>query len=133
MESKSCLRIGTDSKNKEFKLEDNGTPGMRQRGDGNKILGHRDNGSISLQGHAKVNRYVRFIDNGIFCAIGPSYANDQPLFANNLKGMLLTFCIQFMVKSLSYSRSFAALTSSSSLVIEYLPFDDYNHDCIRDP
>jgi hypothetical protein len=71
-ESTSCLRISTDSKKKEFRLEDNGTPGMRQRGNGNKTLGHRDNRSLSLRGQAKLNGYIRFIDTGIFCAIGPS-------------------------------------------------------------
>jgi hypothetical protein len=75
----TTLRVQTISKNRcglekqNFRLENNGTPGMRQRDNGNETPGHRDNGSISLRGHVKINGYVHFIDNGNICAIGPSY------------------------------------------------------------
>jgi hypothetical protein len=57
---------------KSFKLKNNRTPGTRQWDNGDETPGHRDNGSISLRGHAKINGYVCFIDNGNICAIGPS-------------------------------------------------------------
>ena len=60
------------SKNK-YKLNKEKFQIRAQWDNGDETPGHRDNGSIRLRGHTKINGYVQINDNGIFCAIGPSY------------------------------------------------------------
>ena len=97
---------------------DTGNETMGHRGRDNGIMGmrHWNNGAGKVRGHTKDNGYIQFIDNGIFCAIRPSYLCDVPLMrfsaSSGVNKFFLFFIFYFVDTLLSIARLLTWLTCS---------------------